>query len=170
MAYLNYHNLSAGQSVQHVERYPNRVRDGVIVTLTPAKRAEEREYWKLSEQEQDDMCDHATVKWSDGEVSEMVADDLQKRDSTLEREFRMHAYEGQKLIDQKMAEADAAIGAACKLAEQYGLSFSACVSPLSQTFKVPILEKYEELDSEFLEGIVDASGEYEGWQHSAVCW
>jgi hypothetical protein len=168
--YFNDHDLNAGDAVQLINHDDDdTIKDGTVVSITPAKRKEEEQYWKFSEQEQEDMRDHALVKWEDGTESEVVADDLEPRDSELERDFRVNAYTAQKLINAKMAEAEAAVDEACKIAEQYGVSFGASVSPLSQTFKVSLPEKYEELDSDFVQNICDVYGEYDGWQHSAVC-
>lgn len=166
MSYFS-HDFKSGDAVQLIDG--DSIKDGTILSITPAKRAEEPQYWKFSQEEQDAMHDHALVKWEDGTESEVVADALAERDSDLEREFRLNVATAQKLIDAKMAEADAAIDEAVKIAEQYGVSFSASVSPLSQTYKVALPEKYEELDSDFVNDLT-AYGEYEGWQHSAVCY
>ena len=169
MSYFNDHNLKSGDQIQLINYDDESIKDGTVVSILPAKRKEEAQYWKLSEQEQDDMHDHALVKWEDGTESEVVADKLEKRDSELERDFRVNAYAAMKLIDEKMSEASKAVREACKIADQYGVSFRAGVSPLSQTYKVELPSKYEELDSDFVSAICDCYGEYEGWQHSAVC-
>lgn len=167
--YLNDHNLKSGDQVQLINHDDDTIRDGVIVSIAPATRKEEARYWTFSEEEQDAMRDHALVKWEDGTESTEVAAELEPRDSELERDFRVNAMTAQRLINAKMAEAEAAVGEACKIADQYGVSFGASVSPLSQTYKVSLPEKYEDLDSEFVQNICDVYGEYDGWQHSAVC-
>lgn len=112
-----------------------------------------------------------SVKWDDGEEQTGLGEyDVYPEDSEVEREFRLALNGAQARIDAEMEKAWAAIQAAVKISEETGIPFSAGVSPLSQSY-IPnsLQEKFPGVSSEFYSELAGAYGEYEGWQHSAVC-
>lgn len=111
------------------------------------------------------------VKWDDGEEQKGVGRyDVYPEDSEMERAFRLAMIDAQARIDAEMEKAWAAIKAAVKISEETGIPFSAGVSPLSQSY-IPnsLSDKFPGVDREFYSELAGAYGEYEGWQHSAVC-
>jgi hypothetical protein len=111
------------------------------------------------------------VQWDDGELQKGLGRwSVNKEDSEMERSFRLAVSDAHKRIDEKLDEAWTAIRAAVKISEETGIPFYAGVSPLGQSY-IPnsLSEKFPEVDREFYSEIAGASGEYEGWQHSAVC-
>lgn len=111
------------------------------------------------------------VQWDDGELQQdMTEYSVNREDSEMERQFRLAIGDAQSRIDAEMDKAWAAIQAAVKISEETGIPFSAGVSPLSQSY-IPgsLSEKFPGVDREFYSELAGAYGEYEGWQHSAVC-
>ena len=111
------------------------------------------------------------VKWDDGtEETGLSRWSVNHEDSDIERAFRLAMYEAQERIDAKMSEARKALDEAVKISEETGIPFSAGISPLSQSY-IPnsLSDKFPELDKSFAYEVAEAYGEYEGWQHSAVC-
>jgi len=111
------------------------------------------------------------VKWDDGEEQKGLGQwDVYPEDSEMERAFRLAIDDAHKRIDEKMAIARNALNEAVKISEETGIPFSASVSPLSQSY-IPdsLSEKFPDVDREFYSDLTGAWGEYEGWQHSAVC-
>lgn len=111
------------------------------------------------------------VQWDDGELQTGLGKyDVYPEDSEVEREFRLAVGDAQARIDAEMDKAWAAIQAAVKISEETGIPFSAGVSPLSQSYIPDSLQsKFPDLNREFYSEMTGAYGEYEGWQHSAVC-
>lgn len=146
---------------------------GVIESIEPAQMEKAREYWKFSEEDQDKMEPHATIKWDDGTTESIRCDYVDLEDNEIERQFRKACAEGKKKIEKKLATAAKALDEAEELAEKYGIPFHSGVSPLSQSYyPTTTSELYPDLDREFIDSL---SGAYhsdygeEGWQHSAVC-
>lgn len=113
-----------------------------------------------------------SVKWDDGkEETGLSPWHVYPEDTEFEREFRLKAPGILDLIQEKIAIADKAIDEAVALAEEHGVSFSASVSPLSQSYIAgSASDKWPEVSSEFMKEITEAYGEYDGWQHSQVCY
>lgn len=110
------------------------------------------------------------VKWDDGETQQLGQYDVYPEDSEMERAFRLAVSDAHKRIDEKMSVAWAALNEAVKISEETGIPFSAGVSPLSQSYIPESLhEKFPDVDRDFYSDITGAWGEYDGWQHSAVC-
>lgn len=108
---------------------------------------------------------------------------------SLEEDFRKVYEEATARMQAKEDEALKLVREIEAIAEETGIPFSACLSPLSQTFQPNSFhEKWgetlnEELEKErtwgsggtykvaIFEAVTgDSPGEYEGWQHSAVCY
>lgn len=114
-----------------------------------------------------------SVKWDDGkEETGLNTWAVHSEDSPLEREFRIKAAEVGNLIGEKLAIASKALDEAEAIAEEYGISFSAGVSPLSQSYiAASAEEKWPGVSEEFRNEVTEAYSEYggSGWAHSAVC-
>lgn len=110
------------------------------------------------------------VKWDGGEVEQLGRYDVYPEDSEMERTFRLAVSDAHKRIEEKMDKARAALDEAVQISEETGIPFSASVSPLSQSY-IPnsLSEKFPDVDRDFYSDITGTWGEYEGWQHSAVC-
>jgi hypothetical protein len=152
------------------------VRTGVVFTVDPPKveRTKDWSVWyKLSEEEQDDMLAHALVRCDDGSLQRVSVEELYAQDSELEKEFRTAVIVGGKLIDEQLELAQQAIYKAVRISEEYGIPFRAGVSPLWNTFHPDSLSsKWSGVDDQFIDEITDTYNEYPGeagWQHSAVC-
>ncbi len=97
-------------------------------------------------------------------------EDGNEREATeLEKEFQELVDEVHSRIFEKLSEASTALREAMQIADEHGVSFDSNISFLSQTYKADLLEKFKELDSEFVQEVTDCYGEYDGWQHSSVC-
>lgn len=146
---------------------------GVLLSLEPAKRTKEREYWKFSKEEQDEMEPHWNVQWDDGSLEKIQAGDVTLEDLEVEREFRKTTHRVGAQIQAKLAIAAKALDEAEELSEEFGIPFSSGISPLSQSYyPTTTSELYKGLSSEFIDEIADVyHADYgeEGWQHSAVC-
>lgn len=144
---------------------------GVITAHEPAKRPREREYWKFTREEQEDMEDHWLITWDDGTTEREKYPQLE--DNEMERQFRKTAHEALDKIHKKLAIASKALDEAEAIAEKYGIPFSSSISPLSQSYYPSTMhELHPDMDSEFINDITGAyHSDYgeEGWQHSAVC-
>lgn len=129
-----------------------------------------RSYSSVSETET--VTKAISVKWDDGtEETGLSPWAVSPEDSALEREFRIKTREVQALIGEKLAQAAKALDEAEVIAEEHGISFSAGVSPLGQSYIAESAsEKWEGVSEEFRNEITDTYGEYSGWQHSAVCY
>src|SRR6185369_14445496 len=112
------------------------------------------------------------VKWDDGkEESNLSPWHVVPEDSPLEREFRLKAAEIGDMIHEKLAIASKALDEAEAIAEEHGISFSAGISPLSQSYMAASAgDKWPDVSKEFMNEITETYGEYDGWQHSAVCY
>ncbi len=106
---------------------------------------------------------------------------------TIEEDFK-------KICDEHMSELDAADAEACAaiqrledLSEKYGIPYRANVSPLRQNYTPESYAAFQTAYAKEVEGLTDEDegtyedelsvqvlgtypGEYEGWQHSAVCY
>jgi len=113
-----------------------------------------------------------SLKWDDGkEESGLSPWHVQPEDSEMEREFRIKAAEIGDLIQAKLSEASKALDEAEAIAEEHGISFSSGISPLSQSYKAASAgDRWPDVSSEFMNEITESHGEYDGWQHSAVCY
>jgi len=93
----------------------------------------------------------------------------------LEKEFEQVYNNAIKLIKVEIAKADAALEAAQKIADQYGIPFYSTLSPLSQGYVPDSFEKkFPGLDDKKVSqitGVYDryGNGLYSGWQHSDIC-
>jgi hypothetical protein len=150
------------------------VRDGEVIAVTASKvQFNSDQYWRLSETGRKNMEAHATVKWTDGTQEDLSVEELEPRDSELEREFRDSAAAVLDKINDKLDEARTALSEAIKLSENHGVPFSAGISPLAQSyFPASFSEKFPGVDTEIVSNITGAYSEYPeygGWQHSAVC-
>jgi hypothetical protein len=110
------------------------------------------------------------VKWDNGECQNLGQYDVYPEDSEMERAFRLALDDAQNRINEKLRIARAALDEAVEISEETGIPFSAGVSPLSQSY-IPnsLSEKFPDVDRDFYSEVAGAWGEYEGWQHSAVC-
>lgn len=96
----------------------------------------------------------------------------------LEQEFRETLKQVGKQIQDKLNEAGRLISEAEELSEQYGVPFSAHISPLGQDyFPYNIRKRWGELGEDRIEKVIKETGKwwfdinenYGGWEHSAVC-
>lgn len=164
-------SFKIGDRVQYVDYATDDVFDGVVASITPPKRMKTNDYWRASEAEQAEMVTFVSVKWDDGTEEPVNEEELTPVDSTLEREFRLTYYSARDKIAEKLAKADKLIDEAVALSEEYGVPFSAYVSPLNNSyFPRSMEEKFPEIDLVFVSELTEASNEYgSGWEHSAVC-
>lgn len=95
-------------------------------------------------------------------------DDKTPEQLKLETEFEALYNKHVKKIEEQLNIAAKAISKAEELSEKYGIPFYAGVSPLSQSYTPGSLD--EDLDKDFISDLTGIyPGEYEGWEHSAVC-
>lgn len=145
--------------------------DGVVTAVTPAKRKLEDHYWKFTAEEQTDMYPTVTVKFDNGTEETLSVNDLDDRDTELERKFRLLCDSAGEEIQAELNKACDHLSKAVKISEKYGVPFSSGISFLSQSyFPGSFNSQFEDIDKEFVSGLTDAYSEYgEGWEHSAVC-
>lgn len=89
----------------------------------------------------------------------------------LEAEFAAHVEKIQAKIQKHLDKACEELDKAVELADTHGVAFSSGISFLSQDYTPPVIEKFSELDQDFINDTTGTYSEYdsEGWQHSAVC-
>lgn len=145
--------------------------EGVITAVIPPKRERPRDYWNCTPAEQEDFLTFITVKYDDGDEETVNCWDVSPRDSEIEREFRLAAPDVLEKINEYLQKADAALDKAVALSEKHGIPFSSGISPLSQSY-LPgsFAEKFPGVSRDIMSSVADASNEYEGWEHSAVCY
>lgn len=163
---------SVGDKVQTYDKKHN-VRDGVVVSVTPAKMERPADYWKLSDEAQMDTYDSVLIKFDDGAEESVCERDVDGRDSDLEREFRLTARTADDKIQAYLDEASDALRKATALSEALGVPFNSNISFLSQCyFPRSFGEKFDGINSSFVSDITQTYNEYDrsyGWEHSAVC-
>jgi hypothetical protein len=92
--------------------------------------------------------------------------------SQLEEEFKAALKIAKDKINAKLAEAMDALVEAENISEEYGIPFHSNISPLSQTYTpASYKKKFGDIPDivDELSNWDNAPGEYEGWEHSAVC-
>lgn len=90
--------------------------------------------------------------------------------SELEKTFAKVANDIIPQIEEKLAAAMKLLGEAEELSEEHGVPFYSNISPLGQSFRPEsFAEKFSEVDSDVVYDLTESYGEYDGWQHSAVC-
>lgn len=153
----------------------DEIRVGVITTVETAQEERTRhDYYydnRPAEKYMETVIKSINVKWDDGEEQQGLEQyDVYAEDSQMERAFRLSVDDAQKRIREKTQEAHKALQEAVEISEETGIPFSAGISPLGQSY-IPnsLSEKFPGVDREFYGDVAGASGEYEGWQHSAVC-
>lgn len=161
-----------GDRVQR-EKSSTDIRTGVItaVETEQVERIERDWYSRKETKRMETQIKSIDIKWDDGEEEKGLDKyHVNREDSEMERAFRLAVDDAQARIDAELSKAHAAIRAACAISEETGIPFRAGVSPLSQSY-IPdsMSEKFPGVDREFTSEIAGAYGEYEGWQHSAVC-
>ena len=145
--------------------------DGVITVLTPPKRERPRNYFTCSLEEQEDFKTFATVKYDNGTEETACVWEFSKRDTAIEREFRLAASPVLDKIYAKLEKASKYISEAEAIAEKHGIPFSSNVSPLSQGYRPESFdEKYSDVSNDIMSSVTDCCNEYVGWQHSKVCY
>lgn len=89
----------------------------------------------------------------------------------LEAEFTAHVEKIQSQIQKHVDRAGEELDKAVALADKHGVAFSSNISFLSQDYTPPVIEKFSDLDQDFINDTTGTYSEYdsEGWQHSAVC-
>jgi hypothetical protein len=154
------------------------IKEGVVVSTSAPKKTLSENYWSNPSELEDyrlnnkDYVTHIGIKCTDGTEEELEEFNLNKRDSELERQFRIEASSVLEKIYAKLEEASKALSEAEDLSEKNGIPFHSYISPLNQSyFPKSFAEKFEELDRDFVSGVTDAYIEngYDGWEHSAIC-
>lgn len=89
----------------------------------------------------------------------------------LEAEFQAHVDKVQEEIMKHVKKAEKALQKAVDLADEHGVSFYSSVSFLGQNYNAELIEKYAELEQDFVDEATGTYNEYggAGWQHSDVC-
>lgn len=153
------------------------ISEGTVTELVMGSREKRGSYsydpWNRNAKrapEMEQYVEQVKVKWDDGEEETVSYYDVQDVDSELERTFRLAVNEAQDRIYAKLAEAEKLLDEAVAISEETGIPFGAGISPLSQSY-IPnsMSDKFPDVDRSFCTEVADAYGEYEGWQHSAVC-
>lgn len=90
----------------------------------------------------------------------------------LEKKFKDCVVKAEEEIKEQMEIARSAIRKAEEISERYGIPFYASCSPLGQRYKP---ESFDSMwvkikDNDELMELIDFVPEYDGWQHSAVCY
>lgn len=152
----------------------DEIRVGVITTVEAVQEERTKyDYYSAGRPTQkymETVIKSINVKWDDGEEQQGLEQyDVYAEDSAMERTFRLAVKDAQSRIEAKMKEAREALDEAVKISEETGIPFRAWVSPLSQSYIPNSLSgKFPGVDREFCSELT-TYGEYEGWQHSAVC-
>ena len=174
---MSHSDWKVGDRVQKSE-WPDRkevITTGAVsevITATREKQSYHYSYGRKGTSEMETYIDKISIKWDNGTEEQGVSPwHVSPEDSEYEREFRIKSREISDLIHEKLAIADKAIDEAVAIAEEHGVSFSAGVSPLGQSYMAAsAMEKWPEVSKRFMSEITETHGEYDGWQHSAVCY
>jgi hypothetical protein len=159
--------------VQLIDYDDDSIKDGVVTVVCPASRPKPERSWSTEEQaKKSEWIPSITIKWEDGTESTHLEDEIEVRDSEVERQFRLTVNEIGTKIQDKLSKAAKLINEAEELAEEHGVPFNSGVSPLGQCYIPGSLGSlFSELDKEFAYNLTETYKEYgnEGWAHSAVC-
>jgi hypothetical protein len=163
------------------DRCQTENKDGIKVGVIADVRTEEVERTRYNhnyvygsrgreEKYYETVTKEVTVKWDDGAEEKFSPYHIHAEDTAMERAFRVTCDEAQARINQKLKEAMDALTEAENISEETGIPFSSGISPLGQSYVPSTLDqKHPDIDREFINSVTDSYGEYEGWQHSAVC-
>lgn len=180
--------FKVGDKVQVQNR--DGVRDCEVVELFPKLHVASNEVYakwqSMSEEERKPYQERIRVRFTDGLEDEFEYFHVYRRDSELERTFRLESNKVMDQIGTHLAAAMAALSEAEDLSEKHGIPFSSGISPLGQSYFPKSFDdmwgnKLRELEDEFededvreiISNITGANqGEYQdsGWEHSAVCY
>lgn len=107
----------------------------------------------------------------DEEFEDEETEEGEEDNSELEAEFKAHVEKIQEQIQKHVDASARALEKAVDLADKHGVSFYSSVSFLGQNYNADLLEKYSELDQDFVDDVTGTYNEYggSGWQHSDVC-
>ena len=166
-------DIKVGSKVQHIEWENKLLRDGQIVAIIPPKKQRTDKYWSMTEKQRHEMETTATIKWEDGTQDDINIEFLEKRDSEIEREFRIMANQVIDEIQEKVAVAAAYLHEATELSEKHGIPFYSDISIVRQPYiPTTFSTKHGDIDHEIVEAITGSNIGYDhnrGWQHSQVC-
>lgn len=125
-----------------------------------------RQYVKRSET----YAKSVKVQWDSGTEETLDTWMVHAEDSEMERTYRLAVKDAQRRMNEKMSQASALLDEAVAISEETGIPLDAGISPLSQSY-IPgsMTEKWPDVDRGFMNDLANAYGEYDGWQHSAVC-
>lgn len=150
---------------------PPNIFDGEVTEITSPKRLKPKDYWKSTTEEQLEMVTNVTVKFdSSGESKVLDEEKLSIQDSKLEREYRKTCYSVTAQINEKLLLAHKYLYEAETLSEKFGVPFHSSISPLSQNYKPLSLELEFSDYRELSKSITEVDSDYDGWEHSQVCW
>ncbi len=169
-------NFKVNDLIQITNYKTKTVRDCIIVQIHKAKSIRPHDYWKTNytEQERLSWLDKALVKFDNNSTELIPLEDLELRDSELERNYRLFYYskidEFRTRIKDLEELAYQALSEAVKLSEEYSIPYHFSISPLSQSYgPCSLKNNFPDLDEEFIESVTGEFARRDGWQHSAVC-
>lgn len=179
-----------GDKVQ-IETRGRIARDCEVVAFFPmlieGKHDVYSKWQSMSDEERKPYQERVRVRFTDdGTEAEFESFNIARRDSELERNFRLESNGVMAKINEHLTAARNALTMAQELSEKHGIPFSAGISPLSQSYFPKSFEdmwagKFRDSEDdnvvdemyETVSNITGAhKGEYvdSGWEHSAVCY
>lgn len=162
----------AGDRVQTYDKNGD-IKVGAVDSLVTETR-ERQEYggWsRVPKTVTETFLSEVKVKWDNGEEESLKPYQLRPEDNELERQFRLAVPDAHKRIQEKIALAEKYLAEAVDISEETGIAFSAGISFLSQSYKpASFSDKFPDVSEELMQEVTDSYCEYEGWQHSAVCY
>jgi hypothetical protein len=162
----------AGDRVQTYDKNGD-IKAGAVDSVTTETR-ERQEYggWsRVPKTVTETFVSQVNVKWDNGEEESLKPYQLRAEDNELERQFRLAVPDAHKRIQEKLALAERYLAEAVEISEETGVAFSADISFLSQSYKPSSFgDKFPDVSEELMQEVTSSYNEYEGWQHSAVCY
>lgn len=112
--------------------------------------------------------------YDDDNEEETESELSDEEQAALEEKFQKAYEKASSKINKQLEIAREAISKAEEISEEYGIPFCSDITPLSMSYRPESYsEKWGDLDGDLNEltgGEIYSLPEYEGWEHSAVCW
>lgn len=145
---------------------------GTITALVMATREKRSYHYGYNRKpETEEFVEKVVVKWDDGEEETLESYQVNPEDNEMERLFRNSIGDASKRIDEKLSLASKYLREAVEISEETGIPFSTGISFLSQGYVPRSFEgKFPDVSRELMSEICEVHNEYDGWQHSAVCY
>jgi hypothetical protein len=161
----------AGDRVQTYDKNGDVKAGAVVSVVTETRERQEYGWSRVPKTVTETFVSGVNVKWDNGEEETLKPYQLRNEDNEMERQFRLAVPEATKRINEKLALAEKYLDEAIAISEETGVAFSTSISYISQDYKPSSFgDRFPDVSEEMMQDVTETHNEYEGWQHSAVCY